>query len=64
MHPVFKFGLVIVVLSVLTMFAIAAFFIFNGSSVNGTMLVLPAAGFIFGVALMVTDLGSYLRVED
>lgn len=64
MRPIVRFGLGIIIISLLTAVAVAVYFLLNDRSISLTMLVLPSAGFVFGIAVIISGIGSYLGIQD
>ncbi len=58
----FAWGLIIA--SLIAMFAVASYFLFNGFAINLTMMVLPALTFVTGIVLLITDFGSHMGIVD
>src|SRR5688572_19882635 len=64
MRPAVRFGIGIIVLSLLTAIAVTYYFLLNQSSISLTMLVLPAVGVIFGIGLIIGGFGTALAIDD
>jgi hypothetical protein len=64
MRPAVRFGIGIIVLSLMTAIVVTAYFLLNYGSINLTMLVLPAVGCVFGIGLIIGGFGTALDIED
>lgn len=63
MRPVVRFGLIVILVSLLIAISVSVYFLLNGMGINKTMLILPAVGVLVGIGFMIGGLGSYLGVE-
>jgi len=64
MRPAVRFGLIILLVSLLIAIAVSLYFLLNGWGLNKTMLVLPAVGVMVGLGFMLGGFGTYLNLDD
>jgi hypothetical protein len=64
MRPAVRFGIGIIVLSLVTAIVVTTYFLLNYGSINLTMLVLPAVGIVFGIGLIIGGFGTALAIDD
>lgn len=64
MRPAARFGLIILITSLVLAIVVSLYFLLNEGTINLTMLVLPSIGFIVGIGFMVGGFGTYLGLED